>query len=107
MSLSRGTPVSLTVASLASVILPSGLMETIESRLASIMDRASSAASLWLVRSRAIVDAPTIVPSASRIGETVSETGNTVPSFRTRMVSRCSTGWPALILARMAGISFS
>jgi len=32
-----------------------------------------------------------------RIGETVSETGNTLPSFRTRIVSRCSAGSPVLI----------
>src|SRR5674476_682372 len=41
MSLSRGTPVSLTMAWLASVMWPSELMATKESRLVSIMDLAA------------------------------------------------------------------
>jgi hypothetical protein len=56
MSWSRGTPVSFTVAWLASVILPSALIATRESRLDSIMDRAASKACLAAVMSRAIVD---------------------------------------------------
>jgi hypothetical protein len=42
----------LTVASLASVINPSGLIATSESRLDSIIERAASDASCCLVRSR-------------------------------------------------------
>jgi hypothetical protein len=87
MSLSLDTPVSLTLAALASVIVPSGLMETIESRLASIIGRESWDASFPLVRSCWIVVVPTIAPSGSRIGETVTETGNSVLSFRRRTVS--------------------
>jgi len=104
-------PVTLTVASLtsvislASVIIPSGLIATKESRLDSIIERAASKASFSWVMSRVIVDPPTTAPSASRIGETVSKTGNTVPSFRTRRVSKCSTSKPASILARMEVIS--
>ena len=37
-----------------------------------------------------ITDAPTIAPSSSRIGETLTETGISPPSLRTRMVSRRS-----------------
>ena len=70
---------------------------------------ADSNACICSVTSRAIVDAPTIVlfasPFPSWIGETVSETRIVVPSFRSRLVSRCSTCWPALILARMSVIS--
>jgi hypothetical protein len=36
---------------------------------------------------------------AAWIGETVSDTGNSFPSFRTRWESRCSTRLPAPILA--------
>src|SRR5665647_134938 len=72
--------------------------------IAAIRSAASNAARCSL-RSRAIVDAPTTTPSASWIGETVSETGTDVPSFRTRTASRYSTCWPALILARTALIS--
>ena len=39
--------------------------------------------------------------AASRIGEMVTEVLNGVPSFRTPLVSRCSTGWPALILGAL------
>jgi hypothetical protein len=66
MSLSRGIPVSLTVAWLASVILPSGLIATSESRLASIMDRAAWNARFWLVTSRAAANTPSTLPAASR-----------------------------------------
>ena len=82
--------------------MPSGLIATSESRLDSIIDRADPNACLCSVTSLTMADAPVIAPSLSRIGETVSEIGNTVPSFRTRVVSRRSTGWPALILAMMA-----
>jgi len=95
----------LTVASLASVIKPSGLIATSESRLDSIIERADSNAALASVTSCGIADAPMTAPSASRIGETANETEKTAPSFRTRMVWRCSTCWPALILARMVSIS--
>src|SRR5665647_2436557 len=54
-----------------------------------------------------IVGASTIWPWMSCMGETVSETGITVPSFRTRGLSRRTTGWPALSLARESGISLS
>ena len=39
------------------------------------------------VMSRAIFEAPTIVPSPSRIGETVSEMSTRLPSLRRRTVS--------------------
>ena len=58
---------TLTVASLASVIFPSGLIATKESRLDSIIERAASKACLASVTSREIVDAPTMTPSALRI----------------------------------------
>ena len=57
------------------------------------------------VMSWQIADAPTTEPFASQIGETVSEAGNTVPSLRTRTVSRCSMCWPAPTLARIVFIS--
>ena len=44
--------------------------------------------------SRAIFDAPTILPSALPIGETVSETSTGVPSLRTRTVSKWSIRSP-------------
>ena len=95
----------MTVASLTPVSVPSGPMETIESRLASIMDRESSTASFCSVRSRAMVDTPMTVPSASRTGEMVSETGNTVPSFRTRIEAKVSACWLAMTVARLASSS--
>src|SRR5665647_2851985 len=105
MSSSRGTPVTLILASLTSVISPSGLIVTNGSTAASIRLRAYRTACLSSVMLRLIIDVPTIAPSASRIGETVSETRNTDPSFRTRMVSRWSMCWPALTLARTSFIS--
>ena len=87
------------VAWLASVIAPSGLIATSESKLDSIMNRAASNACLAPVMSRAIVDAPMIAPPGSWIGETVNETVIADPSSRTRVASRRSSGWPALILA--------
>ena len=39
------------------------------------------------VTSRPTLEAPTISPSALRMGETVSETSMMVPSFRRRLVS--------------------
>ena len=44
--------------------------------------------------SRAIFDAPTIVPAASLIGDTLMDTSMGVPSLRTRTVSKCSTDFP-------------
>src|SRR5664279_2634099 len=105
MSSARGMPVTLTVASFTSVIIPCGLIATSESRLDSIIERPDSMACLDWVTSWVVVDAPMIAPSASRIGETVNETGRAVPSLRIRMVWRCSMCWPALILARMVSIS--
>src|SRR5665811_1464275 len=79
-------------------MVPSSVLATIASSELSTIAAirwASANAPFCSVRSRWITDVPTIAPSASRIGETVSETGNTVPSLRTRLVSRCSTCWPA------------
>jgi hypothetical protein len=45
-------------------------------------------------------DRPTIPPSVSRLGATLSGTGDPVVSLRIHMVSRCSTSWQDLILAR-------
>ena len=105
MSASRGRPVILVVAALTSLILPSGLMVIIGSSVASIRLRAYRAACSLSVMSRQITDAPMISPSSARIGEKVSETGNTVASLRTRMVSTCSMDWPVLILAITAPTS--
>ncbi len=107
MSSTRGMPVALTVASLASVIKPSGLIATSASRLDSIIERAASNACIASVTSREMVDAPTIAPSALRIGEMLSETGNTFPSFRIRKLSKHLTGWPNLIAAKTAVISWA
>src|SRR5665811_669924 len=71
-----------------------------------LLVREASDASFCSVMSRPIMDAPMIAKSASRIAEMVSETGNVVPFFRARMVSRRSTVLPAMTLARMAFISF-
>ena len=46
-----------------------------------------------------------IVASMSRIGEYVTDAGNTVPSFRMRVVSRRLTGWPAPTLDMTASSS--
>ena len=46
----------------------------------------SSRARFSAVMSRPIFEAPMIRPSASRMGETVSETSMMVPSFRRRFV---------------------
>ena len=69
------------------------------------MERAASNACLASDTLRAMVEAPTITPSASRIGVRLSETCNTVPSFRRRSVSRWSITSPRPILARMSVIS--
>jgi len=55
--------------------------------------------------SRAIVDVPTTLPAASQIGEMVSETGKTVPSFRRSILSKFTTVWPAATSARIASAS--
>ena len=47
----------------------------------------------------AIFDAPTMVPDGSRIGETVSEMGTSVPSLRLRIVSKCSIRSPRRMCA--------
>jgi hypothetical protein len=44
--------------------------------------------------SRAIFEAPTIVPLPSTIGETVTETSTSLPSLRRRLVSNGSTRRP-------------
>ena len=49
--------------------------------------------------SRAIFDAPITRPASSRIGDTVSEIGMSVPSFRCRTVSKCVIAWPARMRA--------
>ena len=54
------------------------------SRIKSRMRRSFSFA---VVMSRAIFDAPTILPLPSLIGETVSDTETKVPSLRRRVVS--------------------
>ena len=65
ISSSRGTPVTLTVASFASVIRPSGLIATSESRLDSIIPLAASNAWVWLVTSRAAANTPSTLPLMS------------------------------------------
>ena len=52
----------------------------------SASSRSASMSFCW-VMSRPIFEAPMIRPSASRMGETVSETSMIVPSFRRRLVS--------------------
>ena len=46
---------------------------------------------LLLVMSRAIFDAPTILPPTPLIGETVTEISILLPCLRMRTVSKCST----------------
>ena len=46
--------------------------------------------------SLAIFEAPTMLPSSSLMGETVSEMGKSRPSFARRTVSKCSTRSPLL-----------
>ena len=55
----------------------------------------SASARLRSVMSRATFAAPIIVPSASRIGETLSETSMIRPSFVSRWVSKWPTARPA------------
>ena len=94
ISCSFGTPVTLTAASLASVIFPSALMVTSGSSDASISERTyvevascCSSTRLRSVMSRAMEETPTTWPAAPRIGETVSETLIDFPSLRLRWVS--------------------
>jgi PAS domain S-box-containing protein len=106
----RVFPVSLTVSPIrdedGAVVGASSITRDVtEARQAYEAARSMIESSLDSVTSRVIEDAPTTAPSASRIGETVSKTGNTVPSFRTRTVSKCSTSKPALTLARLELIS--
>ena len=58
------------------------------------MSRSSSSARFRSVMSRAIFDAPTMLPFGSRIRETVREMSRRRPSFATLMVSKCSTRSP-------------
>jgi hypothetical protein len=51
------------------------------------MARNVASASFCFVMSRAIFDAPMILPRESMIGDEVSDTWICVPSLRTRMVS--------------------
>ena len=46
------------------------------------------------MRSRAVFEAPTTAPVASKIGESEIDTEILVPSLRRRTVSNCSTRWP-------------
>src|SRR5438309_598414 len=80
MSRSRGTPVALMVASLTSVILPSTLMVTSGSRLASMRLRAYWEACFWAVTSRTA--AVTSSPSSVVIDESEISAGNSLPSLR-------------------------
>ena len=59
----------------------------------------------WRVMSRAIFEAPTTVPASSRIGETLSEIGSRLPSFRCRMVSKWLTARPARMVERTVSSS--
>ena len=56
--------------------------------------RSASSARLRSVMSRATFDAPMILPPASWIGETVSDTSTRPPSLRVRCVSKWSTCSP-------------
>ena len=71
-------------------------------RCFSSLSRSASSACLRPVMSRAIFEAPTIAPLASRIGEMVTETSIFVPSFLTRTVSKCSMLSPRRMRARMS-----
>ena len=54
------------------------------------------------VMSRAIFDAPTILPSAFLTGETVNETAIRLPCLRCRTVSKWSIRSPRLMRVRIA-----
>jgi hypothetical protein len=56
--------------------------------------RLSSSVFFFSVMSRAIVDMPTTVPVASRIGATLIETSTRVPSFVSRSVSMSEVSLP-------------
>ena len=51
-------------------------------------------------------DAPMTAPVASRMGDTVSDTSTSVPSFRKRMVSKGSTRSARLIRAKFHLVRF-
>ena len=98
-------PYILSAAGFQLVMMPSSVLPMIaSSELSTIafMRWASSNARLCSVTSRWTADAPTIAPSSSWIGATVSETGTTDPSFRTRMVSKRLTTLPSLTMATVA-----
>jgi hypothetical protein len=57
------------------------------------------------VMSRAIFEAPMIVPAALRTGEIDREIINRRPSLVTRIVSKCSMRWPFRSRARMSSSS--
>ena len=59
-----------------------------------------SATSMRLSSGWVTSDRPTIPASVSRLGATLSGTGDTVASLRIHMVSRRSTSWQDLIFAR-------
>ena len=73
----------LTVPSRVRLRMASSDVSTIAAR-----SRMRSCAIFAAVTSRPIVVAPTTFPCASRIGEIVSETSITVPSLRSRFVSK-------------------
>jgi hypothetical protein len=106
MSRSRETPVTLVVASLTSVILPSGLIVTSGSSEASMSERAycdaaraCSSARRRSVMSRAMDVVPASDPSRYT-GDTVSETATPRPSLRIRTDSNERTGSPTRSLSR-------
>ena len=65
----------------------------------------STSARFRSVMSRATFAAPMIVPSASRIGETLSETSMTRPSFVSRWVSKWPTRSPRRMRSRIRTMS--
>ena len=75
---------------LGTAVPPSGRGWTWESAEVRSLIKPSRSFSSCLrrVMSRATVEAPTTRPSASLIGETVSDTSTAVPSFRMRTVSK-------------------
>jgi hypothetical protein len=67
--------------------------------------RSWSSARFCSVTSRAMVEAPTISPSGLRMGEAEIDMFKCFPPLVTRTVSKCSTGLPSRMLARILGIS--
>src|SRR5947199_727196 len=92
------------------VMTPSSVLLTMassaESTMAASRARASSPRRRSLM-SRAVFEAPMTSPFAFLIGDTVREISKRVPSFRMRVISKCSIFSPWLMRARISSSSAS